>query len=117
MLAGSINRQGLPEVQLALGGRFWPALIDTGFNGDLELPDSLKAEVSTEYVGQHYTQLAAGQIVVEDVFRLAIDFDGRTEIVDATFAPGGDVLIGTHLLRRHLLVIDFRAETVALRRP
>ena len=39
-------------------------------------------------------------------------FDGRTLRADATFVDSREILIETHLLRRHRLTIDFVAETV-----
>jgi hypothetical protein len=38
VITGNINRDGLAVLVLAVAGRSWPVIIDTGFNGDLELP-------------------------------------------------------------------------------
>jgi hypothetical protein len=43
-------------------------------------------------------------------------FDGQTEIAEATFVPGREILVGTHLLRQHQLTIDFPAGTLRLDR-
>lgn len=37
MLVGIVTAAGEPMVQLPVGGQDWPAVVDTGFNGDLDL--------------------------------------------------------------------------------
>ena len=41
------------------------ATIDTGFNGDLELPESLRKSLNAHYVGQATSALAGGQTIEE----------------------------------------------------
>ncbi|MBI4604363.1 MAG: hypothetical protein HY721_20580 [Planctomycetes bacterium] len=43
-------------------------------------------------------------------------FDGETLTVDASFVPSERILIGTRLLRRHRLTIDFPSRRVLLRK-
>lgn len=38
MITGRVSNEGVPIIQLAVAGKTWSAVIDTGFNGDLELP-------------------------------------------------------------------------------
>jgi hypothetical protein len=45
---------------LPIAGRDWPATIDTGFNGDVELPDALRDPLNAQFVGRA-TALAGGQ--------------------------------------------------------
>lgn len=97
-------------------GREWPAIIDTGFNGDLELPDELRLLVNARYLGQQTSLIAGGQVLVEDTYLVDFPFDARNVAADATFAPGTDILIGTHLLRDYRLAIDFVLRTVELER-
>ena len=60
--------------------------------------------------------LAAGLSISEEYFRVQFPFDGQVVAVDATFAPGNTILIGTHLLKDHRLEIDFPARTVKIER-
>jgi hypothetical protein len=41
VIRGVVGPDGLPRVFLAVGGQDWPAVIDTGFNGDVGLPQAL----------------------------------------------------------------------------
>jgi hypothetical protein len=43
-------------------------------------------------------------------------FDDEVVTVEATFAPVGEILIGTRLLRNYRLEIDFATGTVLLER-
>jgi hypothetical protein len=43
-------------------------------------------------------------------------FDEETLLAEATFVPGPEILLGTHLLRLYRLEIDFLARTVRLER-
>ena len=76
MIAGSVNADGIALLKLAVAARSWPAIVDTGFNGDLELPQSLHASVNARFKGRYRSLLAAGQTVVEDTYRVSFPFDG-----------------------------------------
>jgi predicted aspartyl protease len=113
---GSVDDAGLPIIMLAVAGRTWPALIDTGFNGDLELPEGLRPLVGARPLNRIRSLLAGGITVEEDSFHVDFLFDGQTIAAEATFTPGDQILIGTHLMRHHLLEIDFAGRTVRLER-
>ena len=49
MIRGTVTQDGEPTIYLQIGGKKWPAIIDTGFNGDLELPESLFDNFDTVY--------------------------------------------------------------------
>jgi len=99
-----------------LAGRDWPATIDTGFNGDLELPDALREALNARYVGRATAALAGGQSIEEDVYLVEIAFDGRMVQAETSFVAGSGILIGTRLLQGYALRIDFVARTVELER-
>jgi len=101
---------------LPIAGRDWPATIDTGFNGDLELPDALREPLNPQFVGRATAALAGGQSVEENLYLVDIPFDGRIVQAEATFVPGSRILIGTRLLREYTLQIDFANGTVQLKR-
>lgn len=87
-------------------------MLDTGFNGDLELPDALRPFVGPRYVGRTRFLLAAGQAAVEDTFLVNFPFDGETVVAEATFTSATEILIGTGMLRRHQLEIHFPNRTL-----
>jgi predicted aspartyl protease len=116
VIEGEVGPDRLPRVTLSVGGREWPAAIDTGFNGDLELPQVLAREVGAQYDGTVYSVLADGRQIFEESYRVQFPFDGEGLAASATFAAVDEILTGTRLLRRHRLEIDFEARTVLIRR-
>ena len=97
MIEGVVSEDGVPIITVEVGGERWNAIIDTGFNGELELPEQLRSQVNAEFVGRATSLLAANQRIEEDVFLVDFPFDGRIARVQTTFADGGEILIGTGL--------------------
>lgn len=114
MIRGYVTDHGVPQITIRLAGQLWVAVIDTGFNGDVELPQALQPSLDAEYIGVQKVNLAAGRTVVEDLYEVRLEFDGVRIWAEATFVPNAEVLIGTRLLRRHRLEIDFPAQTLQL---
>jgi predicted aspartyl protease len=116
VIRGAVSADGVPTIILSIAGQDWPAIIDTGFNGDLELPDDLRDVLNARYVGRVISALAGGQSVQEDVYLVEFLFDGQTVQAEATLVSGSHILIGTHLLREYSLQIDFISKIVQLER-
>ena len=116
MLQGRVRPDGTPVVLLTVAGSTWTAIIDTGFNGDLELPEVLRTAVNPRYQRAIISVLGGGQSVVEDAYDVAFPFDGRTVLAESTFVNTNEILIGTHLLLDYRLQIDFPVQTVTLTR-
>ncbi len=116
MIEGIVTNEGVPIVMLAIRDQLQPAVLDTGFNGDLELPHTLQPFFNPRFLLRQRSLLGAGQGIVEDVYLVDFPFDGQTVTAEATFAPGETILIGTHLLREYRLTIDFVVRTVVLER-
>lgn len=115
MIRGAVTADGVPKVRLSVAGTTFAAIVDTGFNGDLEIPLTLRDLLDARYVARSTSLLAAGQ-TVEDVYSVQFPFDGRTVEAYATFVPGKEILIGTHLLQEHRLEIDFKTRVLNLTR-
>ena len=116
MILGVVSVQGLPTITLAIDGRDWPVTIDTGFNGDLELPEALREPLNAHFVGRATAALAGGQSVEEELYLVDFPFDGRIVQAEATVVSGDRILIGTHLLREYSLQVNFANRTVQLER-
>ena len=116
MILGLVSADGVPTITLSIAGHDWPTIIDTGFNGDLELPDALREVLNARHVGRVISALASGQSVEEDVYLVEFPFDGQTVQAEATFVFNTHILIGTHLLREYSLQINFVSKTVRLER-
>jgi clan AA aspartic protease len=115
LIEGIITGDGVPAIEVEVGGQSWWAIIDTGFNGDLELPQRLLSHVNARFVGRVTSLLAANRRIEEDIFLVDFPFDGQTVRTQATFVDGDEILIGTRLLRDYRLQIDFPAGTVAIK--
>jgi predicted aspartyl protease len=116
LINGTVTSDGEPVIVLPVAGERWPSIIDTGFNGDLELPESLRPIVNARFKGRYRSLLAGGQIIEEDTYRVVFPFDGQTVTAEATFVTAGEILVGTHLIRRYRLEIDFPNRKVLLER-
>lgn len=81
MMRGSLNERGTPTVSLPFGRTDWSAIVDTGFNGDLELPIALRDVLDCHYAGRVRSELAGGRVVRDDVYVVEMPFDGQ--IVEA----------------------------------
>ena len=66
MIAGYVSDDGIPVVTIEVAGQDWSAIIDTGFNGDLELPEELQGKLNDQPAGRLRSGLAGGQIIEED---------------------------------------------------
>ena len=113
-MVGTVSADGVPTITLSIASQQWPAIIDTGFNGDLELPEALRTALNARYVGRVTSALAGGQRIEEDVYVVEFPFDGDILHAEATFVADTHILIGTHLLRQYQLHIDFVDRSVRL---
>ena len=77
MMYGTVSDIGVPTIILPIAGQEWSATIDTGFNGDLELPEVLRNVLDPEYVGRVTSSLAGGQTIEEDVYLVDFPFDSK----------------------------------------
>jgi predicted aspartyl protease len=116
VIEGTVSEDGVPRIEIALAGRTWLAIVDTGFNGDLELPRELQDEVMARQIGTVQSSLAGGVTITEDYFEVRFPFDGRDVVAEATFVDGNELLIGTRLMRSYKLEIDFPMSRIELRR-
>jgi len=116
VVIGKVSPIGVPVITLNIAGKSWDAMIDTGFDGDLELPTELLGPLEARRSGSIRSILAGGQRIVEDRYELDFAFDGETVLAEATFVPETSILIGTHLLRRHRLEVNFVTRNVLLER-
>jgi clan AA aspartic protease len=114
LIHGIITVDGVPAIEVEVGSQLWQAIIDTGFNGELELPEQLRSNVNAQFVGRATSLLAANQRVEEDLYLVDFPFDGRIVRTQATFVDGDEILIGTEMLQDYRLQIDFPAGTVSI---
>jgi len=75
VIQGTVTTDGVPTVSLAVAGKTWPATVDTGFNGDLELPEALRPFVNARFLAPTEWLLAGGGRIVEDTYEVDFPFD------------------------------------------
>jgi len=116
LITGRVTEDGVPVISIQVGERQFQAVIDTGFNGELELPESLRSHVDARFVGRVESLLAANQRIEEDIYLVDFPFDDRTLRAQSTFVDGEEILIGTRLLKDYRLEIDFPSQRVSIER-
>lgn len=116
MIEGYVTEDGEPVITVTIAGREWIAIIDSGFNGDLELPAELQTEMNLTPFGPIESILAGGQFLVEESYFVEFRLDGTLVRALATFVAGEVILIGTRLLQNHILTINFPANSVQIER-
>lgn len=119
MLKGHVNSRGEPVVRIFLlfstnRSQSHSAVIDTGFNGTLSLPESLIQRLGWRWIGYESYEIATGDVVREKVFVGRIRWFGRTQEVDTVASHAKDILIGTRLLEERRLTIDFHKRRVRI---
>lgn len=89
MIVGSVNEDGIPTVSLTVAGQTRTGVVDTGFNGDLELPDQLRPVVNARFFGASLSHLAGNRTIEEDAF--IVDLSIRR----TTYHRRGDLVSGS----------------------
>jgi clan AA aspartic protease len=123
-ILGSVDQLGRPVVRVAIVGRADEVLatIDTGFNGEAMMPlgDALQLGV-TVLEGTRDVELGHGHSVAVQVGRMRVQWLGYERDVGVLISDrvtqtlsGPVMLIGTRLLKSHLLLIDFERGTVQI---
>ena len=117
MILGKVNPQEEPEIPVTLifngKRRREKAILDTGFNGYLSIPSSLVK--GWYFFGYEKYEIATGDIVEEKVYLGKIFWNNKEQDVYAVTSHSQDILIGTKLLRRNRLTIDFPKKKVWIR--
>jgi clan AA aspartic protease len=94
-----------------------PAIIDTGFNGQVSLSRQVVDELDPPltYEGTVEVELASGMVIEEDVYSGTIRFDGQELTTEIIIADSEDTLIGTGLLLGKVLLINFVTRKVIVK--
>ena len=119
MITGKItaNREAIIELEVIGSNQRREkveAVIDTGFNGYLTLPNNLIRYLNLQRAGSRHVTLGDGNVVVLDVYLAMVLWHGQQREVLALQADGGP-LIGMSLLygnRVMLEVIDDGGVTI-----
>jgi predicted aspartyl protease len=116
MATGQVSPAGMPVVQIEVAGHRLEAVVDTGFEGGLQLPNAWRNRLNPRPYRQVTYQLGGGQTLVEVTYLVAMTLDGHHQTVETLFAPSDEILLGVDALRDYRLTVDFPAGTVAVDR-
>lgn len=108
MLLGHV-RDGHPRISLSLPGIHGTIesefIVDTGFEGDLAIPESLITRLNADLSGSDTFALADGSRLVCPTYDLVLEWSGESRVAEV-LATSGQPLIGTQLLDNMLIQIE-----------
>ena len=88
--------------------------IDTAFNGGLVIPNRIISELGLAKESSAEAILADGNLVELETFACFFDWFGNTYETQIIANDGKYPLLGTMLLERHRLIVDYNDRTVEL---
>src|SRR5207244_9025158 len=86
-------------------------IIDTGFNGELALPVALAAALGLVWTARETAYLADGSSAFFDIYAAVVLWDGTPRTVEV-LTTNTAALLGTELLRHHILRVAFEASGI-----
>lgn len=118
MIRGFVNENDEPLIPITLilknkPRRFY-AVIDTGFNGYLSVPQPIAQGSDWYFAGYEEYEIATGDQVRERVYLGSVIFDRQRLTTHVVTSHAKDILIGTKLLSGKELHIDFKRGTVQI---
>lgn len=116
MIRGVVNENDEPLVPIDLilrkRRRRFQAVLDTGFNGYLSVPESMVKGSGWYFAGYEEYEIATGDKVRERVYLGDIIFDRKRRTTHIVTSHAKDILIGTRLLSGRELHIHFKKRKV-----
>ncbi len=116
MTAGHLTPKRLAVVPIVVDGTALDAVVDTGFDGGLQLPDVMATVVQRAHLRQEGYQYPDGRVVTYDIYLVGVELGGEDVVTEAIFSPSDEVLVGSKLLADYRLTIDYPAGVVTLER-
>ena len=121
VLSGHIDEKNQLWVEITVGGEHnqqtIPALIDTGFTGELQLPLKVAVPLGLRLEGAARYQLANGSVTQQMLFSASILWGTTTRLVTLNVADTDTALIGGGLLHGYVLLVDFDKKQLIIKEP
>lgn len=112
---GSVDASREAHLQIQFSnGKSVDCVLDTGFDGALMLPRALADELALVPLGSTECKLAGSTRVTLDVALGEIIWLGEQRAAEVIISDDADMLIGTELLNRTELTINYVACTVSI---
>jgi len=116
MVRGTLRSTGSPVVPLEIAGQVFEAVIDTGFEGGLQLPNIFISILNPVFAGRQRYELPDGSVLISDLYDVVVILDGIGLDLRTQFSQSDEILLGTDALKDYRLEINFVARTVLLER-
>lgn len=116
MVQGALRPRGTPIVPIEVAGQIYGAILDTGFDGGLQLPDAFALVVSAVPRGEETIQYGDGSIGTVNIFDVMVQFDGEDQVLRTQFSESDEIMLGIEALKNYRLEINFVTGTVLLER-
>lgn len=121
VLSGHIDEKNRLWAEITVGGEHnqqtIPALIDTGFTGELQLPLKIAVPLGLRLEGAAQYQLADGSVTKQMLFSASIVWGTTTRLVTLNVADTDTALIGGGLLHGYVLLVDFEKRQLIIKEP
>lgn len=91
------------------------AILDTGFNGELALPEGGSSAYDLDPLGIKTFELANGQIVEQNIFIATLLIQGKAYPVEATLTRSKVALVGMELIRNKVAVFNLKTNRISVR--
>jgi predicted aspartyl protease len=114
MATAFLNSDGVPIAAIEVASRSFEAVIDTAFEGGLQLPNWFQASLNLTPYREILYELGLGRTATTYSYLVEIVIGGETLVVETVFAPSDQVLLGVDALNAYRLEINFPAGTVVL---
>lgn len=88
------------------------AWIETGFTGELVLPQTTIVTLGLSQSGTVRAELGDGSAVVMDTYTCLIDWFGQEKQIEVVTNNGRYPLIGVGLLHDHKVTVDYPSQTL-----
>lgn len=120
MIRGFVDENDEPIISITLalgkGPKRFQAVLDTGFNGYLSVPQSIALRSNWYFAGYEEYEIATGEQIKERVYLGKVLFENRRLIIPIVTSRSQDLLVGTKLLSGRELHVDFSKRTVWIRK-
>ena len=90
------------------------AWVDTGFTGELVLPQDQIAALGLQRSAVVTAELGDGSATVLEVYSCLIEWFGHVQQIEVIANTGTSPLLGVGLLRGHRLTIDYASGTLTI---
>lgn len=91
------------------------AILDTGFNGELALPQVVFSSVVLQPLGIKTFELANGQITKQKIYIATLVISKKLYPVETTFTRSEIALVGMELLRNRIAIFNLKSHKISVR--